>query len=265
MLATTMARFWAVSLSVLLATMTTAVCSAYQVPESPPTAGAQVAGPQAPPTRQSTPETDAAPQSPNAAAEPSTAPPASRAVVPPQSPAQFGPAQPSYSSAWQFSGQLPNGRSSYGSSGSSVLTPPTGRAGTSRYPAPLGSGGGRSSFTSQAAAQSMSAPRMPVRGGASQKPFSGYTRQSGVSPYMNLYRSTGRFGGVDNYNSLVRPMLRQRQENRQTQLDLQRLRMNSGAQGTQLQQLNQRTSNVRGTGQPNRFRNFHDYYPGLRK
>ncbi len=39
-----------------------------------------------------------------------------------------------------------------------------------------------------------------------QKAFAGFQQQSGVSPYMNLYRRDN-LGTIDNYTTLVRPQL----------------------------------------------------------
>jgi hypothetical protein len=49
------------------------------------------------------------------------------------------------------------------------------------------------------------------------KPFSNYSSEPTVSPYLNLFRRD--FGGNDdlNYNTLVRPMLQQQQLNQQLQ------------------------------------------------
>ena len=211
---TTAARFLAVSLAVLLATMTSSVGRAYQEPKSPPADGPQVAGPQSPPTRPTMPETNTASQTPDAV----TQPPAESAGTSPQVPRQYGPAQQTYSSAWPYVGQMPSGRSTHGGTGGSVLASPTGRAGASRYPTSMGLGGGRSSFTSQAAAGAMLGSRTPSsRASVSAKPFSGYSPRPSVSPYMNLFRGDNDYGRVDNYSTLVRPKLQQQQQNRQTQ------------------------------------------------
>ena len=47
------------------------------------------------------------------------------------------------------------------------------------------------------------------------KPFSQYRAAPAVSPYMNLFRDDTNFGRVDNYNTLVRPMVEQRNANLQ--------------------------------------------------
>ncbi len=82
---------------------------------------------------------------------------------------------------------------------------------------------------------------------------------------MNLFRDDNYYTGIDNYNLLVKPRLQQRQMNRQTQWDVHSLRSRSGAQGTQLWELNRRTDALQGTFQRNRFKNYFDYYPGLNR
>jgi hypothetical protein len=52
-----------------------------------------------------------------------------------------------------------------------------------------------------------------------EKAFSGYRAPSGVSPYMNLFRSDSG-GTIDNYTSLVRPQLEQRYMNQQLGRDI---------------------------------------------
>ena len=261
---TVAARFLAVSLTVLLATVTITIARAQQVRETPLSGGSQMAVPQNPQTGSPVPGTSAASQSPRIA----TPPRAASVGIPPQVSRQYGPVQQTYSSAWPYVGQKPNGRSAQGRAGptgASVLVPPTGQRGTSRYPTPLDAGGGGSFFTSQAAAGAMLGARTSSRVGTSSKPFSGYTRRPTTSPYMNLFRTDNSYGRIDNFSTLVRPRLRQRQMNRQTQWELHSLRTSSGTQGTQLRDLNQRTNSIQGTGQPSRFRSVHDYYPGLKR
>jgi hypothetical protein len=84
-----------------------------------------------------------------------------------------------------------------------------------------------------------------------------------VSPYLNLFRNDNDFGGIDNYNTLVKPMLQQRQVNRQGEWDVRSLQSRSGSQGAELRKLNQRTDILQGTYQADRFKNYFDYYPRL--
>ena len=260
---TTAAWFLPVSLAALLATVTNVSGLAYQAPGSPPADISQVPGPRGPEAEASGPGTSTPAQSPNAA----TPPPAAPAWIPPRSPVRSGPVQQAYSTAWPYLDFTPT-RSAYGGTGSAAANlplPPTGRAGVNRYPTPLGARGGGSSFTSQAAAQAMSGSRPSARTSVSSRPFSDYSPRSGTSPYMNLFRADSQFGEIDNYTSQVRPVLQQRQTNRQTQWDLRSLRSRSGAQGTQLRELNQRTNALQGTSRPNSFGNYFNYYPGLNR
>ncbi len=259
---TTAAWFLPVSLAAVLATVTNVSGLAYQAPGSSPAGGSQVPGPPGPDAGASRPGKSAPSQSPNVA----TPRPAAPASIPPRSPARYGPVQQTYSTAWPYLDITPAPRSAYGgtsSAAANVPLPPTGRAGVNRYPTPMGARGGGSSFTSQAATGAMSGSRSSARAGASPKPFSGYSRKSGISPYMNLFRSDNYRTGIDSYNLLVKPKLQQRQVNRQTQWDVQSLRSRSGSQGTRLRELNQQTDALQGTFGRNRFRSHFDYYPKL--
>ena len=257
---TTAAWFLPVILAAVLATVTNVSGLAYQAPGSAPADGSQLSVPPAPDAGAPGPEASAPSQPPDATTPPSAA----RASIPPRSPARYGPVQQAYSTAWPYLDFTPT-RGGMGSA-ANVPLPPTGRAGVSRYPTPTGPRGVGSSFTSQAAAEAMSGSRPSARTGVSPRPFSDYSPRSGVSPYMNLFRtSSSGFAEIDNYNTLVRPALQQRQTNRQTQWDVHSLRSRSGAQGTQLRELNQRTDALQGTFQRNRFGNHFDYYPGLNR
>ena len=255
---TTAAWFLPAGLAAVLATVTNVSGLAYQTP------GSQVPGPPAPEAGALVPGTGSPSRSPNVA----TPPPAASASFPRQSPAQLVPAQQVYSTAWPGLGSNPTRQSASGRVGSPAANLPllpTGRAGVNRYPTPLGSRGGGSSFTSQAATGAMSGSRSSARAAVSPKPFSDYSPRSPVSPYMDLFRTNTQLDGIDNYNTLVRPQLQQRQMSRQTQLDLHSLRSRSGAQGTQLRELNRRTDTLQGTPGRNRFNSYFDYYPGLKR
>jgi hypothetical protein len=102
----------------------------------------------------------------------------------------------------------------------------------------------------------------PVPAAVDEKPFTGYTPPPVYSPYMNLYRTDNDRGRINNYYSLVRPVVEQQQTNRQTQTSLQSLQSTTRTQGTQLQQLNQRTQPPMPTSTPT-FMNYQNYYPGL--
>jgi hypothetical protein len=96
----------------------------------------------------------------------------------------------------------------------------------------------------------------------SQKPFSGYSPPPTYSPYMNLFRTDNDRGRVNNYYSLVRPAVDQQRVNYQTQNSLQSLQTTTRVQGSQLEQLNQRTQPPRPAANPS-FMNYQNYYPGL--
>lgn len=254
---TAAAWFLPVGLAAVLVAVTSVSGSAYQAPGSPPAAEVQV------PTA-SNPETGA--EVPGASLPPrsSSVPTPPSAGVPPRSPASSGSAGQAYSTAWPYLNSTPTRQSGYGGTGSPAL-PPTGRAGVNSYPSHLGARGGGGSFTSQAAAGAMSGSRPSARSAVSSKPYSGYSRKSPVSPYMNLFRSNNLAGTIDNYSTLVRPLLQQQQVNRQTQWDLHSLRSKSGLQGTQLRDLNRRTDGLPDATQQNRYKNYLDYYPRLNR
>ena len=94
------------------------------------------------------------------------------------------------------------------------------------------------------------------------KPFAAYRPQSGVSPYLNLFR-TGA-GGQDNYSTLVKPQIDQRFANQQFGQNIYGLERDTRRQGANLQQLNrqQQTQATQGVGTPQFYMNTGGYYPG---
>lgn len=75
--------------------------------------------------------------------------------------------------------------------------------------------------------QSSGASRIGLGLGASSrssKPFSSYSSQPTVSPYLNLFRTDLNGGGNFNYSTLVQPQLQQQQLNQQ--LERQNLQTN---------------------------------------
>ena len=82
---------------------------------------------------------------------------------------------------------------------------------------------------------------------------------------MNLFRDSSRYGEVDNYNTLVKPRLEQQRNNQQTQWDLNSLRSQSNMQGMQLRDLNRRTDARQGATGRSSYKNYLDYYPGLKR
>jgi len=87
-----------------------------------------------------------------------------------------------------------------------------------------------------------------------QKPYSEYTREPSVSPYINLYRPEGAFGTVGNYYSLVRPMVQQQQINRQVSRQINQMQSTMTGGGGY-------TGRSAGTG--GYFMNYYGFYPGL--
>lgn len=113
-----------------------------------------------------------------------------------------------------------------------------------------------------------SAPTVPTIGAVTPqaptalagKPFANYTPPPVYSPYMNLFRTDNDRGRISNYYNLVRPIVEQGNINSQTQANLQSLQDTTRTQGSQLQQLDQRT---RPTPSLPGFMDFRQYYPGL--
>lgn len=55
------------------------------------------------------------------------------------------------------------------------------------------------------------------------KPFANFVPPSPVSPYMNLFRTDNAGGTIDNYSTLVKPLLQQQRMNRVTMYNRSRL------------------------------------------
>jgi hypothetical protein len=97
------------------------------------------------------------------------------------------------------------------------------------------------------------------------KPFSGANQQSsGVSPYMNIFRSGTNNGTVDNYSTLVRPVLDQQRANQKFGADIHGLENSTHVQGINIQQLNRDTQSLQGVNATQYFMNYGDYYHGAR-
>lgn len=93
-----------------------------------------------------------------------------------------------------------------------------------------------------------------------EKAFAGYRSPSGVSPYMNLFRSGGEI--ADNYTSLVRPQIEQRFLNQQFGNEIRGLEGSSRTQRVDLQQLYRANQTLQGVGTPQYYMNYGTYYPG---
>jgi hypothetical protein len=98
------------------------------------------------------------------------------------------------------------------------------------------------------------------------KPFSGaaQTSASGISPYMNLFRTGSNNGTIDNYSTLVRPELDQRRANQKFGADIHGLENSTHVQGLNIQQLNRDTQNLQGVNATQYFMNYGDFYQGAR-
>jgi hypothetical protein len=105
------------------------------------------------------------------------------------------------------------------------------------------------------AASVMAPPVQP----STDKAFGGFRATSGISPYMNLFRTGTNNGTIDNYTSLVRPALDQRSLNQQFGHDIRGLQNDTRMQGSSLQQLNQ-TRQLQGVGTPQFYMNYGSYY-----
>jgi len=106
-----------------------------------------------------------------------------------------------------------------------------------------------------AAASVMAPPVQP----STEKAFAGFRPTSGVSPYMNLFRTGNDNGTINNYTTLVRPALEQRSLNQQFGHDIRGLQNDTRMQGSNLQQLNQ-TRQLQGVGTPQFYMNYGNYY-----
>lgn len=97
------------------------------------------------------------------------------------------------------------------------------------------------------------------------KPFTGTAQQSsGVSPYMNLFRTGNANGAIDNYSTLVRPELEQRRANQEFGSDIHGLENSNRVQGLNIRQLNRETQGLQGVNATQYFMNYGDYYKDAR-
>jgi hypothetical protein len=102
-------------------------------------------------------------------------------------------------------------------------------------------------------------PNGPVKPFASVRPF-----ESGVSPYMGLFRNDTAGGTIDNYSTLVRPALDQRSMNQQFNLDTYGLERVGRLQEMTLRQMGRFRSSDRtpqGVSTPQFDRMYNGYYP----
>jgi hypothetical protein len=97
------------------------------------------------------------------------------------------------------------------------------------------------------------------RQAVAQAPSNIYSRPT-VSPYLNLL-NTDRFG-VSNYQTLVRPLIEQREAAQQNQANIQQLQQQF--QTAQMSAARRGSSGgPRSTGHPSRYFTYLHYYPQL--
>jgi hypothetical protein len=116
-------------------------------------------------------------------------------------------------------------------------------------------------FSTQQNAAQQAAPPAAEAAARNEKLFANFRAQSGISPYMNLFRTGTALGTIDNYTSLVRPELEQRYLNQQVNKDIVGLERNSRLQQMRLQMLNQEQGrSLQGVGTPQYYMNYGSFY-----
>ena len=93
------------------------------------------------------------------------------------------------------------------------------------------------------------------------KPFTGYTPEPTVSPYLNLFREDIEGGGDLNYQTLVRPILQQQQFNQQVQRQSMELSRRLQAMAAQSDFNPQGSKSQYPTGHATVFMYYGHYYP----
>ena len=89
-----------------------------------------------------------------------------------------------------------------------------------------------------------------------QKAFANYQPpSSGVSPYMNLFRTGTNNGTIDNYTTLVRPALQQQSANQTFGTDIFGLQRSERIQSMALQQVDRSARTLQGVGTPQYYLN----------
>ena len=122
--------------------------------------------------------------------------------------------------------------------------------------APVSSGVGRTPATA-------SIPTVPGASGGGSKPFTSLRRDSTVSPYLNLFNTGigGSASSFDNYNTLVRPQLRQQSINRQLERQTQQLNARVQQISAQPAFQAQGSDRIMATGHPTVFGYYSRFYP----
>lgn len=140
--------------------------------------------------------------------------------------------------------------------GMQMPMPPTGRnaAPAMSHPMP-GASRGSSYRSGRNPSFSGSATRRDQKAFASFNPYS-----SGVSPYMNLFRSDTDAGTIDNYTTLVRPALEQQAANQRFNMDIYGLERRARIQQHSLQQMQQQERTLQSVATPQYYMNYGGYY-----
>jgi len=105
--------------------------------------------------------------------------------------------------------------------------------------------------------ESLSRPNNVAR--LNTKPFASFTPSSGVSPYLNMYRSSQ--SQVDNYQTLVRPQIQEQAQGQRFGGEIRGLQSAARLQGTALQRLGKMNQLEQGTMAPEFFNNYQTFYP----
>jgi hypothetical protein len=79
-----------------------------------------------------------------------------------------------------------------------------------------------------------------------------------VSPYLNLLQNNNQLNGIPNYQSLVKPLIEQRDASQRQGNSLQRLQQQVNSQGAS------GAGGQRSTGHHTSFMNFSHFYPAPR-
>jgi hypothetical protein len=110
-----------------------------------------------------------------------------------------------------------------------------------------------------------SGPRLPFGSGGSStaKPFTSFSPEPTVSPYLNLFREDFEGNSDLNYNTLVRPMLQQQEVNQQVQRQAQDLQRQLQSVAAQSDFNPQGAKDVYPTGHQTVFRYYGHYYPTM--
>jgi hypothetical protein len=110
-----------------------------------------------------------------------------------------------------------------------------------------------------------SGPRLPFGSGGSSsaKPFTSFSPEPTVSPYLNLFREDFEGNSDLNYNTLVRPQLQQQAVNQQVQRQAQDLQRQLQSVAAQSDFNPQGAKDVYPTGHQTVFRYYGHYYPTM--